>query len=62
MTLPEVSFSGAVFIIAIVIIRTVTINKLPKKTFLILWKVVLLRLLIPFAIPSVFSVYTLMNT
>ncbi|MDE7130402.1 MAG: M56 family metallopeptidase [Lachnospiraceae bacterium] len=61
MTLPEVSFSGAVFIIAVVIIRTVTINKLPKKTFLILWEVVLLRLLIPVAIPSVFSVYTLMN-
>lgn len=31
MTLLEVSFSGAVFIIAVVIIRAIAINSLPKK-------------------------------
>jgi len=61
MRLLEMSFSGAVFILAVVMIRTVTINYLPKKTFLVLWKMVLLRLIVPFTIPSVFSVYTLMN-
>lgn len=61
MTLLEMSFSGAVFIIAVAIIRTVTINKLPKKTFLALWELALLKLLVPFPVPSVFSVYTLMN-
>ncbi len=32
MTLLEMSFSGAVFITAIVMIRTIAINSLPKKT------------------------------
>ena len=61
MTLLEVSFSGAVFIIAVVIIRAIAINSLPKKTFLVLWEMVLLRLVIPFTIPSAFSIYTLIN-
>jgi len=57
----QMSFSGAVFIIAVVMIRAVTINKLPKKTFLILWEIALFRLLIPFSVPSMFSVYTLIG-
>ncbi len=61
MTLLEVSFSGAVFIIAVVIIRAIAINSLPKKTFLVLWEMVLLRLVIPFTIPSAFSISTLIN-
>lgn len=59
MTLLQMSFSGAVFITAVVIIRAIAINKLPKKTFLVLWELVMLRLLIPFSVPSMFSVYTL---
>ncbi|MBD5469752.1 MAG: hypothetical protein HDR19_01170 [Lachnospiraceae bacterium] len=55
------SFSGAVLIIVIAAIRAVTINKLPKKTFLILWGIVLFRLLIPYTVPSAFSVYTLIG-
>ncbi len=61
MTLLEVSFFGAVFIIAVVMIRAIAINSLPKKTFLVLWEMVLLRLIIPFTIPSAFSIYTLIN-
>ncbi len=61
MSLLQMSFSGAVFIIAVVIIRAIAINKLPKKTFLVLWKIAFLRLLIPFSIPSMFSVYTLIS-
>lgn len=61
MSLLQMSISGAVFIAAIVIMRGLAINKLPKKTFLILWKMALLRLIIPFSIPSMFSVYTLIN-
>lgn len=61
MTLLEVSFSGAVFIIAVVLIRAIAIHRLPKKTFLVLWEMVLLRLIIPFTIPSAFSIYTLVN-
>ena len=61
MNLLQMSFSGAAFITAVVIIRAVAINKLPKKTFLVLWELVILRLLIPFSIPSMFSVYTLVT-
>lgn len=52
------SFSAAVLIIAVVILRALTLYKLPKKTFLILWGVVICRLLIPFSIPSRISLYT----
>ena len=61
MNLLQMSFSGAAFITAVVIIRAVAVNKLPKKTFLVLWELVLLRLLIPFSIPSMFSIYTLVT-
>ena len=61
MNLLQMSFSGAVFITAVVLIRWAAIHKLPKKTFLVLWELVMFRLLIPFSIPSVFSVYTLAN-
>ncbi len=61
MNLLQMSFSGAAFITAVVIIRAVAINKLPKKTFLVLWELVMLRLLIPFSIPSMFSIYTLVT-
>lgn len=58
MSLLQVSISGAAFITAVTIIRTAAINKLPKKTFLVLWELVMVRLLAPFSVPSVFSVYT----
>ena len=61
MNLLQMSFSGAAFIAAVVIIRAVAINKLPKKTFLVLWELVILKLLIPFSIPSMFSIYTLVT-
>ena len=61
MNVLQMSFSGAVFITAVVIIRGEAIHKLPKKTFLVLWELVMLRLLIPFSIPSMFSVYTLVT-
>ena len=58
MSLLQMSFSGAVMILAIIVVRTLAINKLPKKVFALLWEVVLLRLLIPFSIPSMFSAYS----
>lgn len=61
MNLLQMSFSGAAFITAVVLIRAVAIHKLPKKTFLVLWELVMLRLLIPFSIPSMFSIYTLIT-
>lgn len=61
MSLWEMSIYAAVLIIAILIIRAVAVNKLPKKTFLVLWGVVVIRLLIPFTVTSQLSVYTLAN-
>ena len=43
MTLLEMSFSGAVFIIAVVIIRAIAINSLNLKNVLVLWEMVFLR-------------------
>ncbi|MCM1252163.1 MAG: M56 family metallopeptidase [Clostridium sp.] len=62
MSLLQMSFSGAVLIIAVIVIRTFTLHKLPKTTFLILWWIALVRLLIPFSIPSTLSVYSFIRT
>jgi beta-lactamase regulating signal transducer with metallopeptidase domain len=58
----RMSLSSSVLIAAVVIIRMFTLHKLPKKTFLVLWGIVVCRLLIPFSIPSHFSLYTGINT
>lgn len=57
MSLVQMSVSGAVLILFIVVIRALMVNKLPKRTFTLLWTVALLRLLIPLSIPSTLSVY-----
>jgi len=59
MSLLQMSFSGAAMILTVVVIRALALHKLPKKTFLALWGVVLVRLLVPYSIPSAFSVYSL---
>lgn len=59
MTLLDMSISGAVIIMVIVLIRALAINRLPKKTFLFLWGIALCRLLVPFDFPSPFSAYNL---
>ena len=61
MSLLYMSFSGAFFIIAVVVVRAVLINRIPKKTFLVLWEIAFLRLLIPFSIPFMFSIHTLIS-
>lgn len=61
MNLVRMSFSASVMIIMIIILRAFLINKLPKKTFLALWAIVILRLLIPFSFPSTFSIYFLIS-
>lgn len=61
MKLLQMSFSGAVFAAAVVLIRTAAGGRLPKRTFPILWELVLARLLLPFSIPFQFSVYSLIS-
>lgn len=61
MSLLQMSVTGAVMILAITVIRAITINKVPKNTFLVLWGIALVRLLIPFSFPSCFSIYSLLE-
>lgn len=61
MRLLQMSLAGGVLILAITAVRAVFINKLPKRTFLVLWGVAMMRLLIPASVPSVLSVYNLLG-
>lgn len=61
MNLLQMSFSGGILILVIVLIRTIAGSRLPKRAFLALWAVALLRLLIPFSLPSAFSFYSLVG-
>lgn len=61
MSLLQMSFAGGVMILAVIVIRALAINLLPKKTFGALWGIAAMRLLIPFSVPSSFSVYSLLG-
>lgn len=61
MEILNMSLSASVLILAIVIIRALALHRIPKITFLVLWAVALCRLLIPFSVTSIFSIYTLVN-
>ncbi len=52
------SSTAAVMILVVVVLRALCMHKLPKKTFMVLWGVVVCRLLLPFVLPSQWSVYT----
>ncbi len=60
MSLLQMSFYGAVIILAVLLLRAATLHRLPKNTFLILWGIALLRLLVPFEIASGYSVYSVL--
>ena len=57
----QTSLSAALIILIVLTIRLLTINRLPKKTFVILWNIVLCRLLIPFNIPLSLNKYSIFN-
>ena len=61
MRLLQMSLAGGVMIVVITVLRALTINKVPKKTFLLLWAAALLRLLVPFSLPSRLSIYSLLG-
>lgn len=60
MSLLERSLAGALLILVVASLRAVARDRLPKRTFVALWWVAVLRLLAPFALPSRLSVYTLL--
>lgn len=58
LSLLELSLTGGVFILAVVVVRALAMNRLPRQAFLLLWAVALARLLLPFSIPSPTSLYS----
>ena len=62
MTFLRLSLSGAVFVLAIAVFRMVTLRRLPKGTFVALWWMAAVRLLVPLKLASRFSVYTLWDS
>lgn len=59
MNLLWMGFQASLIILAVIICRSILINRLPKKVFLVLWFVALIRLLVPYSFPSVTSIYSL---
>lgn len=51
MSLIQMTLSGGMFILFIVVVRALALHRLPKRAFLILWEMAALRLLLPFTIP-----------
>ena len=58
MNLLQMSVSGALLILAVVLFRLAALRAVPKRTFLVLWALVLVRLLVPF--PPVLPLPTLL--
>lgn len=52
----RMSFSGGILIIMIAAVRFLSANRLPKKYFMMLWSVALLRLLVPVELPFRFGI------
>ena len=61
MRLLQMSIAGGVMIVVITVLRALAINRVPKKTFLVLWGAAVLRLLVPVSLPSRLSVYSLLR-
>ena len=62
LSLLELSLTGGVFILAVVVVRALAMNRLPRQAFLLLWAVALARLLLPFSIPVSYTHLTLPTT
>ncbi len=47
MTLLEMSLTGGILILIVLLLRAILLNRLPKTAFIVMWAVVLVRLLLP---------------
>lgn len=60
-SLVQMSVQGALMVVAVAALRSLLLNRLPKKAFLLLWALVVLRLLVPLNVPSPVSVHGLVE-
>ena len=51
MTIIEMTVTGALMILGVIVLRAVTVSKLPKRAFIIMWEIALLRLILPISVP-----------
>ena len=51
MTLIEMTVTGALMILGVIVLRAVTLSRVPKRAFIIMWEIALLRLLLPVSVP-----------
>ena len=59
LSLIEMTVSGGALILAVMLVRALVLDKLPKRAFLVLWALAAARLLVPVGVPSALSVWTL---
>ena len=52
----KMSLSGGILVIFIIILRRILNNRMPKRVFVLLWDIVILRLLIPFDLPFKYGI------
>lgn len=52
----KMSLSGGILILFIALVRMAALNKLPKRMFMLLWSVTLLRLLVPAELPLAWGI------
>lgn len=61
MNIIQMSLSASVLIVLNVVIRSLALNKFPKKMFLILWGIAMIRLVLPITIPVSISWFPYMT-
>lgn len=58
----SMSLHASIFITIVIIMRKLLQNKLPKKTFLVLWLIAWVRLMIPYSLSSKWSIMNLIGS
>ena len=61
MDILQMSVQAGMLIAVVILIRSLTLYRLPKVSFLILWGMVLLRMLVPFSVSTKWSIYNLFS-
>ena len=62
MSILNMSLAASLAILAVIVLRSLFIHILPKKTFIFLWGIVIIRLLAPVSLPSRLSIWNMVDT